>query len=362
MFLNDQPATEQQSDLFRTIKIDQAIGMVTEAELEMELRLDETGRWVDFDEELVELFARIRIEVKVAGGEPGALIDGPVIGQNIELSAAANESRLRLLVHDDSVRLNQEESVVLFEEMSASDIARQLFDEAGLEALVDEVPPAGGTLERTVVQRGTQMQLLRDLARRHGLFVYVEPGTAPGASVGVFRRPDLSESDLPELRLTGEGSNLGKLSIELDGLRPFAAAASQLDLSDQSILRADARTGSQEPLGDEPVQDLVEPASVLLARTRETGNDLDAAVTAAVDYASWAYSAGGEVDAASYPAVMRPHGTVRVAGAGPMSGLYLIGQVTHTVDDQGYRQRFTLRRNARSSLAVQGSTPAGGVF
>jgi hypothetical protein len=362
MFLDNQEASVEQLDRFRLVKIDQAIGMVTEAEIELELRLDASGQWLDFGEAFTEPFARMRVEVKAdpAGGFV-ALIDGPVIGQKVELSASPNQSKLTLLVHDDSVKLNQVETVAVFEERTASDIAAQLFADFGLSAEVDEVEAAGGTLERVVVQRGTPMQLLRELARQHGMLVYVKPGTRPGTSIGVFRRPDLDEGELPELVVLGEQRNLDQLHIEFDGLRPFAAAASQVDFADQSVLRAQADASSQITLGDEASHDLVESARVLLARTRETDNDLAAAVAAAVDAASWAYHASGEVDSAAYPAVLQPYGTVSVAGAGPMSGLYLVSQVTHLIDDQSYRQQFALRRNARSAPAGGGG-PLGSVF
>ena len=52
MFFDNTPATKEQMDLFRTIRVDQAIGMATEAELEMELVLDDTGAWTDFAQSL----------------------------------------------------------------------------------------------------------------------------------------------------------------------------------------------------------------------------------------------------------------------------------------------------------------------
>jgi hypothetical protein len=99
-----------------------------------------------------------------------------------------------------------------------------------------------------------------------------------------------------------------------------------------------------------------------MARTRETASDLDAAVAAAADTASWAFSATGEVDSSAYPAVLQPYATVTLAGAGPMSGRYLIARVKHMIDDQSYRQQFTLRRNARSTVAGAGGGPSAGVF
>ena len=361
LFFDNEPAEAGQLDLFHTVQIDQAIGMATEAELEMALVLDENGQWPDLEQPFIQPFARMRIEIKSGEGEFVPLIDGPVVGQRYKMAAAPNQSRLTLVVFDDSVQLNRVEQVVLYEELSASDIAEQLFSEAGMEAEVDSLDDAGGSLERVIVQRGTAMQLLRDLARRHGMFLYVRPGERPGSSIGVFRRPDLTASAFPEILLIGPARNLDDLTIEFDGLRPFTARAGGVDAADLTLLDAESETGTQTPLGDESSLASVEPASLLLARTRETWNDLSAAVNAAVDNASWAYTAQGEVGTA-YPAVLQPHALVNLAGAGPMSGTYLISQVRHRFDNGSYRQQFSLRRNARSRVDITTSAAASGVF
>ncbi|SFA78449.1 hypothetical protein SAMN05421688_0861 [Poseidonocella pacifica] len=361
LLFDNTPATEEQFDLFRRITVDQGIGMVTEAELEMDMLLDDTGRWVDFDESFTQTFSRVRIEVKVGDGDFAPLIDGPVVAQRMTMSAVPDRSTLTLVVHDDSVLLNQLDGTNVFEEMAASDIAEILFAEAGLQPQVDAAPDAGGSLERAVVQRGTAMQLLRDLARRHGMALRVDPGPAPGASIGVFAAIDLDGDDLPELLITGADRNLDEIAIEFDGLRPFAAAAAMVDAGTLNVLEAEATGSSQTTLGDEATHDLVAPARVLMARMRETASDLDAAVAAAADSASWAYTATGELDSAAYPAVLRPYATVPLAGAGPMSGRYLCVQVMHRIDDNAYRQQFTLRRNARSVTGGGGGLP-GGVF
>ena len=362
MFLDNAPATEEQLDLFRMVRVDQAIGMATEAELEMELVLDDTGTWTDFAQAFTAPFSRVRIEVRIDEGGFVPLIDGPMIAQRIEMSAAPNDSLLTLVVHDDSVKLSQVETVAVFEDLSPSDIASQLFTGAGLQAEVGVTAVAGGTLERFVVQRGTAMQLLRELARRHGMVLQIKPGQVAGTSIGVFGPLDLAVEDLPELMLVGDTRNLERVSIDFDGLRPFAAVASSLDAAGLSVIRSEISAPGQAVLGDEAAHDLVEPATVLLARTRETETDLDGAATAAVDAASWAWSAAGEVDAASYPGVLQPYATVNLAGAGPMSGRYLVAQVTHSIDDGSYRQAFTLRRNARSTVGGSGGGPPGGVF
>lgn len=362
IFLDNTAASDEQLDLFSEIRIDQAIGMATEAELEIDIGIDETGIWSQVEEAFVQPFARIRIEIKIREGDFVALIDGPIVGQRFDMSASPNSSRMTLVVQDDSVLMNQNEAVELFEDKSADEVARQLFQNAGLGAETDPVAIPATGLTRYLMQRGTAMQFLKELARRHGMFVYVEPDSSPGSSIGYFKRPDLSSSDYPELLLIGENRNINKFKSQFDALRPLTAAANSVDITDQSIINSETDSSDIDPQGDEAVHDLIDAGQVLLARTRELSDDLGAATAAAVNHSSWAYSASAEVIADSYDGVLLPHRVVTVAGVGGVfSGDWLVSQVTHSISDASYKQAFSLRRNARSAGGGGGGLP-GGVF
>ena len=357
IYFNNEAAEEAVLDMFSEIRVDQSIGLVTEAELHMDIDADEDGYW----NEILQPFQRVRVEVKVDVGDFEAIIDGPIVGQRFEMSAAPNESKLVLVVHDDSVLLNREETVQLYEDMTASDIATQLFQAQGFIAQVDSVSDAGATLERVIVQRGTSMQLLRELARRHGMYVYVQPGDTSGSSIGVFAKPELNSGDFPEMVLLGEQRNINKLDVEFDALRPVQAIANSITAADQTSSSSTITSSDENTLGDTAVHDIVEPGTIVLARTREEANDIDAAASAAVSYSSWAYSAKVEVDTATYPHVLSPYKTVSIAGAGSqLSGDYLISHVTHIINDASYKQELGLRRNARLNGAGGSSGGLGG--
>ena len=365
VYFDGTAATADQLDLVQSIRVDQAIGLATEAELMIVLTADDAGVWSGMEEGFAQPFARVRVEVKVGDdGEFVALIDGPIVGQRFELGSGPGESSLTLVAQDDSALLNLEEKVALYEGMTADEIVQQLYAEAGLAPEVDSVPDAGSALTRYVVRRGTAMQTVRELARRHGMFAYVKPGPVPGASTGVFKRPVLTGGLLPGLLLMGADRNIDAFSAQLDALRPLAAAAGSVGITDKTALSALASASSLDPLGDVAVHEAIAPHSVaLLARTREEANDLDASTQAAVDLSSFAYSATAEVDAERYNAVLAPHQVIGVAGAGGhLSGDYLISRVTHEIDEDAYRQKFTLRRNARSAGAGASSSLLGGIL
>ncbi len=367
VYFDGTPATDEQLDLVTSIRVDQAIGMATEAEIKIALTTDDAGAWSGMEEGFAQPFARVRVEVKIGddsdAGDFVPLIDGPIVGQRFELGAGPGESTLSLVVHDDSILLNREEKVALYEDMTADEVVQQLYSDAGLTPEVDSVPAAGSALTRYVVQRGTAMQLVRELARRYGMFAYVKPGDAPGASTGVFQRPALAAGALPGLLLMGTDRNIDGFSAQFDALRPLTASAGNVSITDKTALSSDTTTSDLDPLGDEAVHDFVSPlATALLARTREETNDLDAATQAAVDLSSFAYSATAEVDAERYNTVLSPHQVISVAGAGGyLSGDYLISRVTHQITEDAYKQKFTLRRNARSA-GGGGSPLLGGIL
>ncbi|MFN3324549.1 MAG: phage late control D family protein [Bryobacteraceae bacterium] len=361
VFLNNEGIKEALLDRFQEIQVDQAIGMAAEAELRIDLAVDEGGFWTDLDEEFAQPMRRARVEIKIDEGDFVPLIDGPVVGQRMSFSASPGQSSLTLIVQDDTVLLNQEERVQVFEDTPAHQIARTLMQAAGLAAQVDVTPEAASRLERYTVQRGAAMRLLRELARRHGMFVYVRPGEAPGTSIGFFKRPDLTPGDLPELLVMGADRNVNHLTVEFDALRPTAVAAGSVRIAGKAVLQTEVRVPSLDPLGDQPVHAIVPPARMLLARMREEALDLDSAAQSAVNRSSWAYTARGEVSVDTYAGVLQPYEVVRVAGVGAYGGDYLVSRVNHTMSFEGYRQQFTLVRNARLESS-SGGAGSPGVF
>jgi hypothetical protein len=240
---------------------------------------------------------------------------------------------------------------------------QQLYSDAGLTPEVDSVPDAGAALTRFVVQRGTAMQLVRELARSHGMFAYVKPGDSPGVSTGVFELPVLTGGDVPGLLLMGNDRNIDSFAVQFDALRPLTAAAGNVSITDKTAVSSSATSSDLDTMGDEAVHDFVSPLSAaLLARTREETNDLDAATQAAVNLSAFAYSGTAEIDAERYNTVLSPHQVISVAGAGGvLSGDYLISRVTHQITEDTYKQKLTLRRNARLSGAGRGTPSLGGI-
>lgn len=357
IYIDNQSATQEQLDTFGSIRIEQAIGMAAAAEFEVPLAVDDKGAWTGFDDPFMKPFSRLRLEVKL--GDDGSfipLIDGPVTGQRFELRSEPDTSRVTLVVHDDSVLLDRQEKVVVFKNQPLGKLVSGLITDPGLkDRVTPQLPDAGAALDRWVVQRGTAMQLLRQLARQLGMFAYVEPGDKPGKSVGVFEPLQAHDEGLPELLLLGDDRNLARFDVEFDGLRPQSPHAGAVQAIDKHLLSSQAAKPDDTPLGDETAHALLTPATTVLAHTREETSDLDAATQGLANLSGWAWSAHGEVDNDLYAGVLRPYRKVSVAGAGPqLSGDWLVSRVMHRIGDAAYRQNFSLVRNARSKAGGGG--------
>jgi phage protein D len=358
LYFDNQPADPARLDRIAEIRVEQAIDMVAEAQLTLPIAPDESGEWPDPAEAFLQPLTRLRVEVRVGDGDFVPLIEGRVVAQRFEMSGAPNESRAVIVAQDESALMNREDKARAWEEMPPEDIAAAIFGEYGLEPDTEASGLGEAPFERVVMQRGTDIALLRRLARGANMVVHVEPGAAPGASRGRFHRLPGSDEDLPELVLTGAARNLNRLTVELDALSPVSARASQLDPASLSILTAEADAIALDTLGDTPATDFADPRPVFVDRGEAAQSALEAAAQATVDRGAWAFSAEGEVSAEIYPGVLAPYRTVPLAGAGGrLSCRYLVSEVSHALSDTSYTQRFVLRRNARSDAA--GALPGG---
>lgn len=361
LFFDNEPADQNRIEPIEEIRVDQAIDMVTEAQIMFPIGRDDGGEWPGILDDTLAPMTSVRLEVSVAEGDFVPLIEGRVVAQRFELGGAPNESQAVIVVHDESALMNREDKARLFEDMAPEDIAAQIFAEYGFDGQTESSGIGAPSLERVVMQRGTDFGFLRQLARQANMVVHVDPGSQPGQSVGHFRHLPTAATGLPEMILTGDERNVNRLTLELDALSPVTARADQVDPANLATLSAESDAPAVASLGDTPVMDLAHPAQVFLDHPMADLTELEAGVQAAVDRGSWAYSGQGEVSAEVYPAVLQPYQVLSVAGAGSrLSGDYLISEVGHILRDEGYRQAFTLRRNAHSDSGGLG--PLDGVF
>jgi phage protein D len=360
------------------------------ARLRLRLTLQDDGTWNYLDDDRLALFTRVGVRIGFLGGEglAGALggllgsggddglepvFDGYVTAVHLALGGAGDDSYLDVTATDTSVLMSLEEKVVTWPNLSDSDIVRQILGSYDVEARVDDTSPTHQENDTTIVQRGTDLQFVRRLARKNGLEFYFETDRDSDAVVAHFRAPELDGT--PQLDLAvrfGEESNLRSFRARLSGQRPLNVRVRQIDVKANSTNEAQVGDTQRTLLGDldlndlagGPLGSLVSPRDaqaqmLVLGPPTSDATELQTIAQAVRDEAAWFITAGGEINSDAYQAVLRPHRLVLIKGAGDQySGRYYVTRVVHELKgDGGYTQRFEARRNARD---LDGSEAFGG--
>lgn len=356
MFFDNKPLTREQLERIEEIIVEQEVDMAWEARIELPVSIDEKGNWKQENEEYMKSFSRVRVEIKIGDNPFVPLIDGSITGSNNQKESEPGKSSSILIVQDDSVYLNREDRVSRFENLRDDEIAGQIFQDVEQIAStdIDITPAPPGNLPPVVVQRGTNMQLLRSLARRQGMHAYVLPGESPGQSIGCFKLFPVQTDGLPPLILLGAGRNMGIFRPANDAQKAARVSASSLSIMDKTITTRTSQMNDLDLLGDEAgFENESDTAIQILPPYQGESVDLDQAITAEASKASYGLEATGTVLEGFYSGVLQPYRIVTIlAGNTPSSGNYVIKKVTHTLTRSNYSQSFTVIRNARSATGV----------
>lgn len=305
--------------------------------------------WTILDDNLFPRLTNVQVSVKVGGTAARPLINGYVIESSINLSNTPGKSFLDVVAMDPSILMALDEKVRAWPNMSYSDIATAIFDEYGFTPDVDTTTFTYQEDDTTVVQRGTDMRFLLQLAKRAGFECYVDLNDANGQVEGHFHKPRLDETPQGVLSVNlGDATNVNKFQAHFDMLRPVQAQATSLDIESQSDQDGQADTSSLKTLGSGTALDPNRPRTVLLSQTGLTQtSELQDYAQAVVDRSAFAILAEGELNTVAYGDVLVAKRAVQVRGAGQVfSGLYYIDRVLHIFTGDGYVQKFNMRRNA----------------
>ncbi len=359
LFFNNQPAKRAQLDGVESIRVEQDVDMAWQATLEIPVCSSDSGKWAKEDDKSLADFGRVRVEVRFGKDPWAALIDGPIVGFDNNMSSEPGQSSITVRVQDDSVLLNRDESVDAYKDRTDDEIARKLLGSIPeiASVRVDSVPPPDTKLTPVEMQHGTAMQLLRALAKRQNMHAYVLPGPNPGESIGVFARFPTTKDGLPDMILMGQDRNIGRFDVKDRGTQPGKTVGYSVSITDKKIVKKTSSFQRLDLLGAQQPTKPANAATYLLPADLVDSVDLDAAVQASTDAANYQFEASGEVFTQCYAKVLTPYRLVTATGVnGILSGDYVVTGVVHTLNRSDYQQSFKLLRNARSAGS---NAPAG---
>ena len=294
------------------------------------------------------------IVIATVRGLPHVLMDGVITRQDVAPSNTPGESRITVTGEDMTALMDIVE--MPFMRYPAQPVVARVYAilarYAALGIAPVAVPPVipdfPNVLEEVPSQRGTDLAYLRELASDCGYVFYVEPGPAPGSSIGYFG-PDV-RIPVPQRALSVDmdaHTNVESLSFSLDGLSKKVVVLNVFDDVTQKIpipMAVPNVSVLRPPLGLRPTP----PAKVEFPAGL-AGLTMTQAISKALGIsfaASDAISASGSLDVTRYGQPLRSRLLVGVRGAGvAYDGFYYVNSVTHNLSRGSYKQSFSLSRD-----------------
>lgn len=327
----------------------------TVAALRLQLAQQPSGAFFPLDDEVFASGVRLAIEVASPGGLPQRLFDGIVTHVRPHFESIESNCYLEVLAMDDAVVLDAFERTASYPDSSDSDAVSEIFGRYNITGDIADTSERHKTDERLLVQRATDWQFIRQLARRNGYVCYFEYDSAAEAVVGHFKPRALSVDPQADLTILQDGANLRWLDIEWAVTGPVRYEGTAIDAIRKRIVASDG-VAALDPLGEAGLADAIEQglrdagaesAVRLVRRARSTDEGIRAEGTARTDDAQFAIEARGEVDPRLYRGLLRARRPVLLKGAGNrMSGVYYVRAVRTAIDEGQITQTFIAERNA----------------
>ncbi len=282
--------------------------------------------------------------VVMTAGE--SLVRGPVTGQRAFLSGVGEGSYVDILGGDRLLELDKEERLESWSLMRASDVVSMLTLTRGMLADVESTGTTYGPTTHDLIQRGTDLDFLQQLARRNGMLLWLT-ANALGIETVHFKKPPVTDSPAAVLSIHLPLSAFDQLSIAWDADRPTSVTAAGLDVGNLSTVDASVQ---QSPLGAMASKRLATIADGPRTALALAPGDDAAAMTGTGDSllmdADLFVTATATTNLSRVGQPLHAHTVVKLDGLGSRhSGTWLVSQVRHLIDATTHRMECTFLRN-----------------
>jgi hypothetical protein len=329
--------------------------------------LNESNDYDTVSDSRLAPLSNIAITAQASDGKTHCLIDGYVLAQQTHLDTGTARSTIKVWGQDASWLMNTQDKAREWSDVTDGNVANEIFDDYGFipdPANLDDDGPTHTSDGATLMQRASDAQFLRSLARRGGKLFRVFCNDQPGVRTGYFSMPDLNAEPVLSLVLNNDAAaNVAALDLSFDVMRPSSVTAYQALFTDSS--GDESGTGGTANDDGLPVMDqrsLAEVATdqgavtAILTTTAADADTLTQKSNAMLRDAGWFVRCNGMTDSDLLGAILRVGTIVEVKAAGALySGNYLVWNVRHRITAEKHAMTFVLVRNALGSAdAMEG--------
>jgi len=299
-------------------------------------------------------FANLAVVATPDSGSAQCIFDGYVLSHKIHLETGTTASTVEVWGQDASWLMNLEEKTREWADVTDADVAGTVFGDYGISPASDnsnDDSPAHTEAGHSLMQRATDIQFLRMLARRNGKLCRVACDGQPGQRTGYFAKLKFDGDPLVTLSLNDpQAWTVTALDIEWDVTRPTSVLARQALFtdSDPDGVPADTSESGLPLLDQRGLADFSgKPITVLLTAPVDDGGELRLRAQAVLRESERFVRCEGETDVARLGAILRVGALVQIVGIGSLhSGKYYVWSVRHTISADSHKMKFVLVRNA----------------
>lgn len=345
-----------------SLEVEENIDLPGAIQLRLSVGNSEDGDLTFVNDSRLRPFTNLAVVVTPEGQSGQCIFDGYVLSHKLHLDRGTTASTLQVWGQDASWLMNLEEKVKEWVDVTDADVAGAIFGDYGITPSSDnstDDSPSHTESGHSLMQRASDIQFLRSLARRNGKLCWIACAEQAGQRTGYFIKPNLDGEPVATISLNDpEAPNVGALDFEWDVGRPSAVKARQALFNDSSPdgVSADTSDSGLTALDERGLADFAgREMSVLLTAPVDDGGELTLRAQSVLREAGWFARCEGEVDLSSLNAVLRVGTLVMVNAAGSLnSGKYFVWSVRHSIGADTHKMRFVLVRNA------VGPEPGGG--
>lgn len=351
------PAEQEFYDMVGRLEIEENADLPGAISLQLPVS-EKDGELTWVGDSRIAPYANIAVVATPEGGEQHCIFDGYVLTHKVHMPSGPAGATVDVWGQDASVLMGMTDVVKEWSGGSDVDVANQVFQTYGYTPAGDngsESAPAHTDDEHTLMQRGSDADFLRRLARRTGRWFRVTCADKPGQRTGYFATPSLTATPTVTIDVNDPTkSNVAVLDFSWDVSRPSSVSTRQASLTDddQEGVGADTPDSGLKPLD---ARDLASFAgrkkTVILTAAADTA-ELPARAAGLLREAGWFVRCEGSADLNVLKQVLRVGAVVAVEGCGSLlSGSYLVWSVRHSITTQAHAMAFVLVRNAMGPAA-----------
>lgn len=354
LLLNGTAADDNLQNALSSLEVEENADLPGAIQLNLAISRSKADDLTFVNDAGLQPLANIAVVATPEGKPNECIFDGYVLAHKLHLETGITNSSLQVWGQDASWLMNLEEKTREWVDVTDGDVANTIFNQYGFTPASDNTAddsPSHTEDGHSLMQRGSDIQFLRNLARRNGKLCRVACTTTPGQQNGYFASPKLDGDPVLTLTLNDpEAWTVRALDFDWDVTRPSAVKASQALFNDSNEDGVSGDTNDSElPLLD--ARSLVDfagkPMTVLLTAPVDDAGELQLRAKSLLRESGWFVRCEGEADVSRLNAVLRVGTVVQIEGVGSLnSGKYYVWSVRHTITADSHKMKFTLVRNA----------------